>query len=235
MTDETGVRRAGIDVARQRAIDTLMEHFANDVLEMSEFERRLDIAHDAVTEADLNKLVADLPTTNLPAPAPSVVPARGGAPVVVAADRVSERAYMVSLMGGNSRSGRWIPARNNFAVGVVGGFSLDFREAMLGPGVTEVNVFTLMGGAEIIVPPEMDVEVSGFAFMGGFEHNTDQPIHANPERPTLRIKGLSMMGGVSVEVRLPGETPREAKRRRKLERKGLVPRLAPPRRLNQAT
>ncbi len=147
---------------------------------------------------------------------------------MVSADRVSERAYMVSLMGGNSRSGRWVPARNNFAVGVMGGFSLDFRDAMLGPGVTEVHVFTLMGGAEIIVPPEMDVEVSGFAFMGGFDHSTDQPINPSPDRPTLRIKGFAMMGGVSVEVRLPGETPREAKRRRKLERKGLLPRLTPP-------
>lgn len=228
MTDGMGVRPAGIEVARQRAVDTLMEHFANDVLEMSEFERRLDIANHAGTEMELNKLLDDLPATNLPAPAPVVVPARGGAPVVVAADRVSERAYMVSLMGGNSRSGRWIPARSNFAVGVMGGFSLDFREAMLGPGVTEVHVFTLMGGAEIIVPPGMDVEVSGFAFMGGFDHDTDQPIHRSPDRPTLRIKGFAMMGGVGVEVRLPGETPREAKKRRKLERKGLLPRLAPP-------
>jgi hypothetical protein len=224
MMDEMGLRPVGIDVARQGAVDTLMEHFVNDVLEMSEFERRLDIANHAVTEAELNKPVSDLPATNLPAPAPS----RGGAPVVVAADRVSERAYLVSLMGGDSRYGRWIPARSNFAVGVMGGLSLDFREAMLAPGVTEVNVFTLMGGAEIIVSPEMDVEVSGFAFMGGFEHDTDQPIHTNPERPTLRIKYFSIMGGVGVAVRFPGETPREAKKRRKLERKSLVPRLAPP-------
>lgn len=229
MTEGMGVGPVGIEVARQRAVDTLMEHFANDVIEMSEFERRLDTANNAVTEVQLNELLSDLPATNLPAPAPVVVPARGGAPVIVAADRVSERAYMVSLMGGNSRSGRWIPARNNFAVGVMGGFSLDFREAMLGPGVTEVNVFTLMGGAEIIIPPGMDVEVSGFAFMGGFDHNTDQPINPSPDRPTLRIKGFAMMGGVGVEVRLPGETPREARKRRKLERKGLVPRLAPPR------
>lgn len=229
MTEGMGVGPVGIEVARQRAVDTLMEHFANDVIEMSEFERRLDTANHAVTEAQLNELLSDLPATNLPAPAPIVVPARGGAPVIVAADRVSERAYMVSLMGGNSRSGRWIPARNNFAVGVMGGFSLDFREAMLGPGVTDVNVFTLMGGAEIIIPPGMDVEVSGFAFMGGFDHDTDQPINPSPDRPTLRIKGFAMMGGVAVEVRLPGETPREAKKRRKLERKGLVPRLASPR------
>ena len=110
----------------------------------------------------------------------------------------------------------------------MGGFSLDFREAMLGPGVTDVNVFVLMGGGEIIVPPEMEVEVSGFAFMGGFDHETDEPLRPNPDRPILRIKGFAMMSGVGVEVRLPGETAREAKKRRRLERKGLQPRLLPP-------
>ena len=228
MTEGKGVRHQGLEVARQRAVDTLMEHFANDVLDMKEFERRLDMANAAATEAELNELLTDLPATNLPVAVPSVVPARGGRPVVVSADRVQERGYMVSFMGGSSRVGRWVPARNNFAVGVMGGFSLDLREAMLGPGVTDLNVFVLMGGAEIIVPPEMEVEVSGFAIMGGFEHETDEPLETNPDRPVLRIKGFAMMGGVGVEVRLPGETPREAKKRRKLEKKGLQPRLAPP-------
>ncbi len=221
MSEGMSVRQQGLKAARQRAVDTLMEHFANDILDMTEFERRLDVANRAANEAEL-------PATDLPVPAPSVVPARGGAPVVVSADRVKERAYMVSLMGGNSRTGRWVPARSNFAIGVMGGFSLDFREAMLGPGVTDVNVFVLMGGAEIIVPPAMSVEVSGFAFMGGFDHDTDEPIRRDPDRPTLRIRGFAMMGGVGVEVRLPGETARQAKKRRRLEKKGLQPRLAPP-------
>ena len=144
MSEGMSVRQQGLEAARQRAVDTLMEHFANDVLDMTEFERRLDVANRSANEAELNELLADLPATDLPVPAPSVVPARGGAPVVVSADRVKERAYMVSLMGGNSRTGRWVPARSNFAIGVMGGFSLDFREAMLGPGVTDVNVFVLM-------------------------------------------------------------------------------------------
>ena len=228
MSEGMSVRQQGLKAARQRAVETLMEHFANDVLDMTEFERRLDVANRSANEAELTELLADLPATDLPVPVPSVVPARGGAPVVVSADRVKERAYMVSLMGGNSRTGRWVPARSNFAVGVMGGFSLDFREAMLGPGVTDVNVFVLMGGAEIIVPPEMAVEVSGFAFMGGFDHETDEPIRRDPDRSTLRIRGVAMMGGVGVEVRLPGETAREAKKRRRLEKKGLQPRLAPP-------
>ena len=228
MSESKSVQRQGLEVARQRVVDTLMEHFGNDVLNMAEFEQRLDGANQSASEAELNDLLADLPATELPVPAGSVVPARGGTPVMVSADRVKERAYLVSCMGGTNRTGRWVPARSNFAVGVMGGFSLDFREAMLGPGVTDVNVFVLMGGGEIIVPPEMEVEVSGFAFMGGFDHETDEPLRPNPDRPILRIKGFAMMGGVGVEVRLPGETAREAKKRRRLERKGLQPRLLPP-------
>ena len=74
----------------------------------------------------------------------------------------------------------------------------------------------------------MAVEVSGFAFMGGFDHDTDEPIRRDPDHPTLRIQGFAMMGGVGVEIRLPGETARQAKKRRRLEKKGLQPRLAPP-------
>ena len=99
---------------------------------MTEFERRLDVANRSATEAELNELLADLPASELPVRVPSVLPARGGAPVVVSAARVKDRAYMVSCMGVSSRTGCWVPARNNFVVGVMGGHSLDFREAMLG-------------------------------------------------------------------------------------------------------
>ena len=80
-----------------------MEHFANDVLEMTEFERRLDMVNESTMQAALDELLADLPATTLPVPAGSVVPARGPPPpVVVGADRVRERGYMVACMGGSN-------------------------------------------------------------------------------------------------------------------------------------
>jgi len=109
MSEPGGVQRQGLEVARQRAVDTLMENFANDVLDMAEFEKRLDVANESATEAELEEILADLPATALPVPAGSLVPARGGTPVMVSADRVKERAFMVSCMGGNSRVGRWVP------------------------------------------------------------------------------------------------------------------------------
>ena len=71
-----------------------------------------------------------------------------------------------------------------------------------------------------MVPPGMDVEVDGMALCGGFEDKTDAPLRRNPDVPTLRVRGLALLGGVGVEVRLPGETPRQAKRRRRLEEGG---------------
>lgn len=133
--------------------------------------------------------------------------------------------FLISTLGGTNRAGRWIPAQSSFALGVLGGISLDFREALLGSGITDVNVLAVLGSVQIIVPPGMAVEVDGMAVLGAFEHQTDAPLRSNPDLPTLRIRGLVVLGGVQVEVRLPGETNREAKKRRRLEQKGLRPRL----------
>jgi hypothetical protein len=95
----------------------------------------------------------------------------------------------------------------------MGGVVLDFREALMAPGVTEVWIFTLRGGAEILVPPGLSVESDGVAILGGFEHRDDAPLHDLPDRPLLRLRGLAVMGGVEVSIRLPGESARDARKR----------------------
>ncbi len=225
-----------IEVIRERAVEVLMEHFANDVMDLDEFERLLDAVNACSTAVELRELLSKLPPLEKlvpveklpplePKPATHMMPARGGGPVVVDADRVRDRGFMISLLGGTNRAGRWIPARKTFALGVLGGTTLDFREALLGPGITDLSVLALLSGVEIIVPPEMTVEVDGMALIGGFTHETDEPLRSNPDLPTLRVRGLVVLGNVNVEVRLPGETPRQAKKRRRLEQKGLQPRL----------
>jgi hypothetical protein len=138
---------------------------------------------------------------------------------VISAGQVKEQRFIVAIMGGSARKGRWSPARKNYSIAVMGGSELDFREAVMGPGVTELRVFTVCGGVEIIVPPGLNVESHGIAIMGGFEHTGDDYHSADPHAPTLKITGVAIMGGVEVTVRHPGETARDARRRRKLERK----------------
>jgi hypothetical protein len=210
----------GLATTRQQAIDALCEHFANDVLSVEEFERRVDRAHKAESQEDIRKLLADLPSGDLPVRREDIAPvAADRSRASVPASRVKERGFMMAALGGVERKGRWIPARQNYAVAVMGGIVLDFREALLPPGETEVWIFTAMGGANVIVPPGLTVESDGIALLGGFEHRDNAVVNPDPEAPVLKVRGLTIMGGVEVAIRLPGETERDAKKRRRHERK----------------
>ena len=206
--------------SRQQVIDALCDHFANDALSVEEFERRVDQAHKAESTEELRRLLQDLPTGDLPIRREEMSPAAPRrAEATIPASRVKERNVMVAALGGVERKGRWIPARQNFAIAVMGGMSLDFREALLPPGETEVWIFSLMGGAEIIVPPGLMVESDGVAILGSFEHREDVSMTADPDAPVLCLKGLAIMGGVEVKIRYPGESDRDAKRRDKEQKR----------------
>jgi len=209
---------------RQRTIDALCEHFASDTLDLNEFEKRIDLAHQAETVAELRGLLSDLAT-----PTTAVVPSTEATPAVVERatlplDRVArpelvrDNQFVVGLWGGPSRKGSWIPARHVWSFALMGGVELDLRQARLGPGVTEISVFAMWGGVEIIVPPDLQIEFSGMGIMGAFDCADDVGRVYDPDAPIVKINGLAIMGGAEVTVREQGETAREAKKRKKLAR-----------------
>lgn len=217
---------------RETAVEALCEHFARDVLTVEEFEDRVDRAHRARTMDELRALLEDLPGgADALERAEASDREREGRGAVerararVPAERVSKRSTVIAVMGGNARKGRWVPARQTNCVAVCGGVELDFREALMGPGVSDVNVFAVCGGVEIVVPPGLYVESSGMALMGSFENTEDHPVDRDPDAPVLRIHGLAVMGGVDVSARYPGESARDAKIRRKEERRARRRRL----------
>lgn len=199
---------------REATIQSLCDHFAADHLEAEELEQLIDAAHAATTVAALDALVADLP---------DIPPAEAASTSLAIADPelVRDHGTVLALMGGVERKGAWTPARQNYVVALMGGVDLDFREARMPPGVTELYVLALMGGVEIIVPPGLRVESSGIGIMGGFEHAAESRQSGPAAGPVLRITGAGVMGGVDIVQRLPGETARDAKRRIREERRQL--------------
>jgi hypothetical protein len=227
MANESDADLQPVANTRDVTVDALCEHFANDIMSVEEFERRVDAAHAATSIAALKDLLRDLPGGDLPGgdlpavvePQTTPTPAPDSAYTVTSAAHVKEQGFIVAIMGGSRRRGHWSPARKNYSIAVMGGSELDFREAVMPPGVTELQVFTICGGVDVIVPPGLNVESHGIAIMGGFEHKADEFRHPDPNAPTLKITGVAIMGGVDVTVRQPGERARDARRRRKLERK----------------
>lgn len=215
---ERPLPQTSVKQKRELTIERLCEHFARDRLELQDFESRLDRAHRATTLPELDELLRDLPAPSA-APTPEQQTrdaiARSARAVTEA---IRESRTLLAIMGGVERRGRWDPARRNVVIAIMGGAVLDFRQVPLPPGQTEVSVFCMMGGVEIIVPPGMSVDASGFAIMGGFEHAAARR-DPDPDAPTLRITGFSMMGGVEIQVRNPGESAREARKRERDERR----------------
>jgi hypothetical protein len=201
---------------RDATIAALCEHFSNDHLTLEEFERRLDAAHTVQTMPELNGLLQDLPVLATPQ-------TPGAAATSTTVSKVSTHArdhqHFIAVMGGVDKRGQWQPAQKTYCYSLMGGASLDFREALLPPGETEVTIIAIMGGAEIIVPPGMRVDCDGIAIMGGFDHGEEMERGADPNAAVLKVNGFVLMGGVEITVRQAGESARDAARRRKEERK----------------
>ena len=196
------------DSDRERAADVLREAAGHGRITMDELDERLELTYAAKTYADLAAVTRDLPG---PAQAPSAVqPAMagriGGTP---------RSKFSVAIMSGARRMGRWVVPRNYVGVAVMGGIELDLREAQFSEPEVTIHAYTLMGGIEITVPEDVDVDVSGFAFMGGFDHNASGP--GVPGAPRVRIIGFALLGGVDVR-RKPQKAIKNARADRELDK-----------------
>jgi hypothetical protein len=185
-------------------------------LELGELEERLEAVYSAKTYAELEPITHDLPLagskrTTAPVPVTSADPARfGGQPTSSSA---------VAIMSGFERKGDWVVPPSFSAVVFMGGGSIDMRAARFAERTVTIHVVAIMGGIEVVVPEDAQVDVTGIGFMGGFDHGASGG--GQPGGPVIKITGLAFMGGVGVKrkptVPLTERDKREAKRQ-KLER-----------------
>jgi hypothetical protein len=202
MTSDLPEMRAS-DSERERVAETLREAVAEGRLEMEEFEQRLDAAYKARTHGELEPLVRDLPAPGAAVAPVGPGPARTGS-AMRWADRIGRPATSggaFAMWGGFGRRGNWTVGRKFTAFAMWGGGEIDLREANFEDREVVIRCITIMGGIQVTVPPELNVEVRGLGFMGGFgERSKDEGI-PSPDSPRVRITGFALMGGVGVEHR----------------------------------
>ncbi|GGR51085.1 hypothetical protein J2S40_000466 [Nocardioides luteus] len=196
------------DADRHKVADILREAAGEGRLDIDELDDRLEATFKAKTYADLVPITVDLPAAGTPAP-PATRPAAtgGNTPVAYAANPVESRLY-VAIMSGVDRRGIWtVPVTGN-VIALMGGAELDMRQAEFSAQETTIYANAIMGGITITVGPEVQVVMQGVPIMGGF----DGPRGIEPTGgPVLRVKGLALMGGVTV-VRKPLKGGKGAKR-----------------------
>ena len=115
-------------------------------------------------------------------------------------------------MGGIDRTqGSW-ELKNDSFWAIMGGITLDLRNAAFTQPDIKLSLTAMMGAIEVIVPPDLTVICDGTTLLGGLEllekenggiianlHAEQDGGSASPRR--LRLNCLALMGGVEVKTK----------------------------------
>ena len=192
MTDDSLPELRASDADREHHAEVLRKAAGEGRLTMDELDERLTTVYASRTHNELQRLIADVVVPGdhaHPGTRTNRMPVRRG----------EEGAnWLVAIMSGRERKGRWLVGRNLKVINIMGGSDLDLNDAELVDEVVTITVVALMGGADIRVPDGLNVELTDFAFMGGNSSNLGEE-RPDPGGPTLRLKVISIMGGTDVK------------------------------------
>lgn len=212
------------DADRQQVAEVLRAAAGEGRLELDELDDRLEATWAARTYADLVPITVDLPGhTGSPAPraASAAVPRPGHAPRYTSS---------VAVMSDQSRKGVWEIGESYSAFALMGGATLDLREVVFTSREVVINASTVMGGIDVVVNARTRVTVDGVGIMGSFEEARSRVVpEPDPGSPHVRVRGLALMGAVTVKRKqMPGEPkPPRRPRLRGGGRPHLPPHLPP--------
>lgn len=183
------------DADRHQVAEVLREAAGDGRIDLSDLDERLEATYAARTYADLVPIPFDLPTTIHPARPPA------GRPAAVVPGGATTRERHLAIMGGLDRRGVWTVPASLAVTCVMGGANLDLRQATFAAAVV-ITVNAVMGGAEIVVNPFTRVVMEGTGIMGGYSGpSNDDDADLDASSPTVRVRGVAIMGGVSVTRR----------------------------------
>lgn len=187
------------DADRHAVAEVLREAAGEGRLDLEELEERLEATYAARTYADLVPITQDLPA-GLGRHAAPYLP--GGE----AALPVPSPTRSVAVMGDCTRRGVWEVPEHHVAFSLMGGVTLDLREARFAASEVVIEAYAMMAGVDVVVNPSTRVIVEGLGVMGEFkEARAKVPAELTLDSPVVRVKGLALMAGVSVKRKpMPG-------------------------------
>lgn len=131
--------------ARERVIEVLTRHFANDDLTEAQLEARFQAVYAATTKPELDAIIADLP-----------------------AAIAHETTEIAATFSGQERKLAGVVPRGLKLRARLGYVELDLTQATFEPGVTTIDVGAFMGYVQIRFPAGVRVETAGRALFGYF-------------------------------------------------------------------
>ena len=177
----------GVPKLRRQILQRLADAYAEDNLELSEYERRVRDAEQATTIAHLEALVADFPVAGTAAPSlPPSAPVAGGHAAVTV---MGERDVVVQAPHDVPRQ----------VINVMGSTRIDLSAAP--PGVYELRVYNVMGELQVAVPYGTEVSRTLWSILSEVSIRPWKVKRMGRARCTshqVNLVGFSLMGEVTI-------------------------------------
>jgi hypothetical protein len=189
------------DDDRHKVAEILREAAGEGRIDLDELDERLEATYSAKTYADLVPITVDLPAhepTSLPVPKREVLPAS------------TTHNSSIAVMGECKRQGAWLVPVSHTAFALMGSVTLDLRGATFAERDITITANAVMAEVKVIIDAGTNVVVSGVPIMGEFHQAKDKVAPAlSPDSPVVRVKGMALMGSVSVQRLPPPGTPKK--------------------------
>lgn len=101
------------------------------------------------------------------------------------------------FMSGIENSYRSQEFNGGRAIAIMGAIEIDLRGSSLKNNACELEITTIMGGIDIMVPDHWRVEISGVPILGGITNKSISNI--DEDAPILRIKAFALLGGIEIK------------------------------------
>jgi len=181
MTPDEHPQLRASDAEREWAIGMLREAAGEGRLELDELDERVERALRATTRGELEDVVRDLPAA--PSGARELMPTVG----------------QVAVYGDVRRDGEWrVPAHSEWHTRY-GKVLLDLRHAHFDAPVVEIDVRSVFGDIELLVPDGVGVEVRAATDAGSVRQEAGAA--AEPGAPRVILTGGTSYGDVRVRAR----------------------------------
>lgn len=182
------------DADRQKVADLLNTAAGEGRIDLDELDQRLEQTWAAKTYGDLVPITIDLQPVPVSMPQPSQLGHLGQLPTYRSSSAV---------MGECKRVGVWSVPEHTSALALMGSVTLDLREAQFTSRETVISANAIMGEVSVVVPAHVHLVVDGTPIMGEFTEGRHKvAADAGPGSPVVRVRGVALMGSVSVK-RLP--------------------------------
>lgn len=160
-----------------QAVELLQHAFSQGNLTEQEYDERMSQALTAKNSQELALLLRDIEEEE---------------------HEVTET--LSAICGGFDRNGHLLIPKNLTIKAIMGGCSLDLRQAKFKSQETVIEAIAIMGGIDIVVPWGFKVIVSGSPILGGISQSVDQD-YLPSDAPQIRIKARAILGGIDIRMK----------------------------------